>query len=192
MNAHCNTYVHTSALTYTRVYVYAHPTSNKEGANMKATLPDGTILDGTFDEVTSAVREIQGKSTTHATSSDNKHSSNGTNGQQGTTVWTMKRAEALWKSLYGDQEKLVKFLLDKGGSASQSDIMKHLGLKTGNQLAGVRSSITRNARRETQYQAATVIEWATGADGKWHYKLVPEVHEFFKQIDYGTNTKKSS
>ena len=152
---------------------------------MKATLLDGTVLAGNVEELSAAVRAIQGRPA--ASAGAGERDVNGTNsgkleGTQGTTVWTLKRARKLWSWLYGDQRKLVQFLLDKGGSATTQDIMKYLGMKKGNELAGVRSCITRNARRETAYREADVIGWALGDDGKWRYKLVPEVHELLKQI----------
>jgi hypothetical protein len=144
---------------------------------MKATLPDGTVLDGTIEEVTEAIRSLGGA---HVT---NGHSETGYSATRSeTTVWTPKRAAALWNWLYGDQQKLVKFLLDRGGSASQVEIMKHLGLKKGNELAGVRSCITRNARRETGYSHADVVKWAVDGQGNWGYKLVPEVHDLLRQV----------
>ena len=85
--------------------------------------------------------------------------------------------------LYGDQERLVDYLIEKGGFAPTEDILKHLGFKEGNQLAGIRSSLTRNARRETGYKSADVVEWAMGGSkSRWGYKLIPEVHELFKQV----------
>ncbi len=152
---------------------------------MKAKLPDGTLLEGTSDEVSSAYLAIQGKPNVAPVAADvaNGHKGNGqVDGQHGAAVWTTKRAEALWNWLYGDQRKLMKFLLDKGGMASQAEIMNHLALKKGNELAGLRSCITRNARRETGYREAVVIDWILGDDSKWYYKLEPEVHDLLKQI----------
>jgi hypothetical protein len=160
------------------------PSVLKEETAMKATLPDGIVLDGTLEEVTHAVRAIQAKATATplAAAIANIHKAIGNSDEQhSAAIWTMKRADALWNCLYGHQKKLVKFLLDKGGTASVPDITKHLGLK-GTHLAGVRSCITRNARRETSYKEAVVIKWTSGEDGKWYYQLVPEVHDFLKQI----------
>jgi hypothetical protein len=152
---------------------------------MKLTLPDGTVLDGTEEEVTRAYRAIKSgpDSLPFTSNGANGHKGNGSAVDgHGISVWTMKRARSLWDGLYGNQEKLVRYLLENGGTANQTDIMKHLGQKKGNQLGAVRSCLTRNARRETGYDEADVIKWFQGKDGKWCYKLVPEVHELFKQI----------
>jgi hypothetical protein len=154
-----------------------------EDVKMKATLPNGIVLEGPSEEVTKAIRAIQGEFPTAPTTpvaGNNNHASNG-NEERSDIIWTQKRAEAFLTCLYGHQRKLIEFLLDRNGSALQEDVMRHLGLKTGNSLAGVRSCITRNARRETDYKKAKVIKWNLGDNGKWYYQLVPEVHEVLKQ-----------
>ena len=151
---------------------------------MKATLPNGIVLEGPAEEVTKALQAIQGELASAQTTpliENNNHAANG-NDQHGEVIWTQKRAQAFWSCLYGDQQKLIRFLLDKDGSALQEDVMKHLGLKKGNSLAGVRSCITRNARRETDNKKAKVIKWMLGENRKWYYQLVPEVHDLLKQI----------
>jgi hypothetical protein len=137
-----------------------------------------------MQEVSNAVRAIQGKAPGKVAENAAVQAakSNGKLDESHTSVWTFSRAEKLWKGLYGQQQKFVKFLVEKGGRATLAEAMKHLGLKKGVELAGVRSCLTRNARRETGYKQAIVMDWKMGEDGKWYYQLVPEVHELFKQI----------
>jgi hypothetical protein len=148
---------------------------------MKATLPNGTVLDGSPEEVREALQFLLGNITTHVSANAGVAGNHVANGSSA-TVWTLQRAEALWNCLYGDQKKLIQYLLLKG-TASVPEIIKHLGMKKGAALAGVRSSLTRNARRVTEYKKANVINWTPGAsDHKWYYKIVPEVEVLLRQI----------
>lgn len=144
---------------------------------MKATLNDGTVLDGSFEEITNALRALRDKAPNGHSSVpkvvDDGHSA---------LVWTPRRAEAFWGSLSGGQKELVQFVVDKGGTARMKEIMQHLNLRQGVQLAGLLSGITRNARRETGYRDAEVIGWHVADDGKWRYAIRNEVYELLKQI----------
>ena len=149
---------------------------------MKATLPDGTILEGNHEELTAALRSLQGGSTMHAPAVTGASGNHVVNGPSGTSVWTIERARALWGYIYGDQKKLIQYLLSKG-TASVPEILGHLGMKKGAELAGVRSSLTRNARRETGYKDAKVIQWTQGANkNDWNYRLDPEVEALLRQV----------
>ena len=149
---------------------------------MKATLPDGTVLEGTHEEVTAAVRSLQGNNTTNVPGNNSGGGNHVANGSASSAVWTEKRVEALWNCLYGDQKKLIQYLLSKR-TASVPDILKHLEMKRGIELAGIRSSLTRNARRVTGHKEAKVIEWTPGAtDHKWYYKIDREVEGLLQQV----------
>jgi len=143
---------------------------------MKATLSDGTILDGSFEEITTAIGALRDKF-----ANGHKQGINADK-QPNAVVWTPKRAEEFWDALYGKQKELVQFLLDKGGNSSLKEVKQHLGLTKGVQVAGLLSGITRNARRETGYKAAVVVQWTVGGDGKWRYALAREVQDLLKQI----------
>lgn len=149
---------------------------------MKATLPDGTVLEGNHEELTGALRSLQGGNVTSSPAANGGGGTNVANGFNGTSVWTMERVHALWACIYGDQKKLIQYLLSKG-TASVPEILGHLGLKKGAELAGVRSSLTRNARRETGYKKAKVIQWTLGAnDHKWYYEINPEVKALLQLV----------
>src|SRR5713226_4364057 len=59
--------------------------------------------------------------------------------------WTEQTAKRLWGLVYGDQAKLVKFLVERGGSATYEDLTKHMGFE-GQHLSGILSPLTRNSQ----------------------------------------------
>src|SRR5690242_12781404 len=106
---------------------------------MKATFPDGTIFESTPDEYL-AIR-------THP-NTPNRHTVPTT----GTvpSAWNEKKVRQFWDSLDawhggGRQQKLIKFLMNNGGKATENEVWEHLGIEKGQQLAGVLANITRNA-----------------------------------------------
>ncbi len=146
---------------------------------MKATLSNGTVLDGSVEEISAALKALQ------STSPNGTQAHSGiahTASPPSSSVWTEARVRALWSWLYGNQKKLVQFLLDNGGKGTIEEIMKALSLKKGNEVAGLLSCITRNARRETEYRHAEVITWRTNPSGHWHYVIAPEVLAILKKI----------
>jgi hypothetical protein len=87
-------------------------------------------------------------------------------------IWTRERVTEMWNGLYGDQKKLVKLILDKGGKVEVTDAQKHLGFGRGPRIAGVLSCITRNARRITKYKEARFVEdWIDEKRHSWGYRL---------------------
>ena len=87
-------------------------------------------------------------------------------------VWTRERVTEMWNCLYGAQRKLVQLILDKGGKLDVADAQKHLGFGRGPKIAGVLSSITRNARRITKYKEARFVEdWIDEKHHSWGYRL---------------------
>jgi hypothetical protein len=112
---------------------------------MKATLPDGTILDGTQEEIL-FIRQHLGAVNGHK---------NAMKAVNGTGIWTEKRARSFWDTLDprhggGNQKKLLQLLIDKGGRANETEVRKHLGITKGQELAGVTANLSRNARREAK------------------------------------------
>src|SRR2546425_10261152 len=87
-------------------------------------------------------------------------------------VWTKERITAMWNCLYGDQQKLVEYIVRRGGRVTLAGAQKHLGFSKGPEIAGVMSSITRNARRITKYREARVVEdWINQKAHSWGYCL---------------------
>ena len=86
--------------------------------------------------------------------------------------WTDSTARRLLSLLYGDQAKLVELLLQKGGAVKYADIEKQLGLGA-QKLAGVLSSLTRNAQKATGDRLARLVDWRLSADGKQEYYIDP-------------------
>ena len=143
---------------------------------MKATFPDGTVFDGTPEEFL-VIRQ-------HTIT---------TNGHKGATkvlagagIWNEKRARLFWDNLDprhagGDQKKLLQFLMDKGGRASEGDVRKHLGINKGQELAGVLANLSRNARREAKDDDVKAVV-RTYDKGARIYQIPDELHQFLKQF----------
>lgn len=97
---------------------------------------------------------------------------------ENTVVWTEQRARTLWNWFYGDQKKLVDLLMEKDMTSDQ--IQKALKIN-GHVLSGLLSCITRNAKRETRYKEARVIDWKPTAGGGLYY-ILPEVKDWFQRV----------
>lgn len=146
---------------------------------MKATLRDGTVLEGTAEELTRAIRHLGGQITSvHGV----RPAPAGQSQLQASTVWTEENVFALWNCLYGKQKEFVRYLVERNGAATIQEVKKHLGLNQGLRVAGLRSCITRNARRETGYKKAEVVVWEEDGKGNWHYRIVPEVFVVLKRV----------
>jgi hypothetical protein len=72
--------------------------------------------------------------------------------------WTEHSVKKLLGLLYGEQEKLLKFIVEHGGTATYAEIGKHMGYN-GQHLSGILSPITRNAQSATNDDSARVIDW---------------------------------
>jgi hypothetical protein len=145
---------------------------------MKATLSNGIVLEGEPFEIARALREIGGQSV----GSNGRTVASTTPAVTGAQiVWSDQAVRKFAQCLFGKQKKLIEFLLKKKSSVSINEIMNHLGLKTGNQLAGILSCITRNARRETGYSEAMAYGYEL-KDGVWHYFVRPELAENLHRI----------
>jgi hypothetical protein len=91
--------------------------------------------------------------------------------------WTAQTAKQFLNKLFGDQQKLVGYLIAKGGTATSSEIEEQLGLAK-QKLAGVLSSITRNAQKATSDRAARLVAWRGTADGAYQYYIEPEALQY--------------
>jgi hypothetical protein len=87
--------------------------------------------------------------------------------------WSAKTAQRLRDKLFGDQQKLISYLVSVGGTATSSQIEEQLGLAK-HKLAGVLSAITRNAQNATGDRAARLVAWRGSADNQYVYYIVPE------------------
>jgi len=101
-------------------------------------------------------------------------------------IWNEATANAFWRSLDpnrngGMQKKLLRFMIKKeDGRATPDELLKYLKINN-KVLRGPLANITRNARRETGYDKALVVEWATDRGG---YYYIPEpLLALLKQID---------
>ena len=99
----------------------------------------------------------------------------------GSGRWTEQTARRLMNSLYGDQGKLVRYLVRNGGVAKYKDIGQQLGLVK-QKLAGVLSSITRNAQKATGHRSVRLLEWRRPADGKDEYYIAADALPFLTTL----------
>src|SRR5882762_4257948 len=111
---------------------------------MKATFPDGTLFEGTAEEFLTI--RIQSDGNGHKATSKVSDLAQ---------VWNEKKARKLWDSIDvrhggGNQKKLLNFLMSNGGHATEDEVRKHLGIKKGQELAGILANLSRNARREAK------------------------------------------
>lgn len=142
---------------------------------MKATLSDGTVLEGQPSEIVEAIRELGQRTPTPVTKASANHG--------GSSVWTEEKVRNLWNFLYGKQKEFVRFLVQRGGKASIQEVMKELSLHKSTEVAGLRSCITRNARRETGYKKAELIVWERTPKGEWHYKVVTDALPYLSKLN---------
>ncbi len=145
---------------------------------MKATLPDGTQFEGTAEEFRIIHPPHTGSVNGH------KAMKPEVGGESG--VWTEKRARLFWDNLDprhggGDQKKLLQFLMDKGGRASEGDVRKHLGINKGQELAGVLANLSRNARREAKEDHVKAVV-RTYDKGTRVYHIPDELLKFLNQF----------
>jgi|SRR5579859_1890310 len=145
---------------------------------MKATFPDGTVFDGTPEEFLI----IRNQSPMAA----NGHKAM-TKAANGTSVWTEKRARAFWDSLDplnggGKQKKILLFLIENGGRATEKEVWKHLDIEKGQELAGVLANITRNARREAHDDEIRAVQWAYSDKHDAYYFIPNDLLSFLKQF----------
>ncbi len=144
---------------------------------MKATFPDGTVFEGTPEEYL-AIRNQS------ATANGHKPPLKTTNVS---TVWNDKKAREFWGSLDiwhggGRQRKLLEFLIKKGGRATEEEIWKQLGIKKGQELAGVLANITRNARREAKNDDVRAVAWMFDDKHLCHYYIPDDILQFLKRL----------
>ena|SRR5438874_8469026 len=100
-------------------------------------------------------------------------------------IWNEETANAFWNSLDrhnngGRQKKLLCFMIKHEGRATAGELLKQLKIDT-TVLRGLLANLTRNARRETGYNKALAVEWATDKGG---YYYIPEaLFDLLKQLE---------
>jgi hypothetical protein len=144
---------------------------------MKATFPDGTMFDGTPEEFLVIRNQAAGAANGHK---------NAAKAVNGTGLWTEKRARHLWESLDprnngGDQKKLLRFLIENGGRGKEGDVRKHLGIRKGQELAGVLANLSRNARREAKDDEVKAVV-RIYEQGVRVYYIPDDLLQFLKQF----------
>lgn len=142
---------------------------------MKATLPDGTLFEGTAEEfkiIHDPTIKVNGHKPAEVAT--------------GTDVWNEKKARSFWNSLDirhggGRQKKLLQFLMSNGGRTTEDDLQKHLGIK-GQKLAGVLANLSRNARREAKDDDVKVVVRIYDGKGGRIYYIPDDILKFLKQF----------
>ncbi len=109
------------------------------------------------------------------------------------SAWTREKMERMYNQLYGDQRKLVDFILTSpDAKVTVREAQKYLGFGPGPRIAGVLSSITRNARRITKYREARLVdEWFDEAKKAWGYCLREPTLSLLRQLGAPAKRKAS-
>jgi hypothetical protein len=95
--------------------------------------------------------------------------------------WTEHSVRKLLGLLYGEQEKLLKFLVEHGGTATYAEVGQHMGYD-GQHLSGILSPLTRNAKTATQDDSAQIIDWRPSEHpGQRIYFVNPEALPLLKE-----------
>ncbi len=145
-------------------------------------LLDGTVLtfEGVKDELLEVAEDFAKKHsvpTVHSTATAQVDTQPRVNGSR---RWNEQSVRRLTGLLYGEQEKVVKFLLENGGAASYVELGQYLGYD-GQRLSGILSPITRNAQTATGDRLARLVDWRLRKDGQREYYIDPEALPLFQQ-----------
>jgi hypothetical protein len=150
---------------------------------MKLMIPlvDGANLtfEGTYDELVQVAEDFVKKhAATIAVSGTASAAQQGTQPRvNGSRRWTEQSARRLLGLLYGEQEKVVRFLVEHGGAATYGELKQHLGYD-GQRLSGILSPITRNAQTATGDRLARLVDWRVRKDGEREYYIDAEALPF--------------
>jgi hypothetical protein len=95
--------------------------------------------------------------------------------------WTENSVRKLLGLIYGEQEKLLKFLVAHGGTATYAEIEVHMGYK-GQHLSGILSPLARNAKTATKDDSTKIIDWRPSEHpGQRIYFVDPEALPLLKE-----------
>jgi hypothetical protein len=146
---------------------------------MKATFPDGTVFEGTTEEFLAIRNQYLVPVNGHKSPAKTPN---------GASVWNEKKVRAFWDSLDvwnagGRQKQLLRFLIKNGGRASEKEVWNQLGVKKGQELAGVLANLTRNARREARNDDVRAVAWALNDKHVWYYYIPEDILEFLKHFE---------
>ena len=95
--------------------------------------------------------------------------------------WSEQSVKRLWGMLYGEQAKVVKFLVGRGGKTSYAELSKHIGYDA-QHLSGILSPITRNAQTATGDRLARLIDWRVSDKGVREYYVDSEALPLLQTI----------
>jgi hypothetical protein len=73
-------------------------------------------------------------------------------------TWTDSNLRELWALLWGEQARLVKFLVERSGEAPYTDIGVYMGYER-QRLGAILSAIIRNARKAAKDPEAQFLRW---------------------------------
>ncbi len=154
---------------------------------MKLSIPlaDGRILvyEGTHEELVQIGEDFVARFGAEITTTQQAQSLGGVTVH---AKWSGHKIKKLLSLLYGDQAKLVKFLVEQGGTSPYTQVAKHMGYDA-QRLSGILSPITRNAQAATGDREARLIDWRIDDSGTRQYFIHPDALPFL--TDGVGNTK---
>jgi hypothetical protein len=101
-------------------------------------------------------------------------------------LWSEHSVEKLWALLYGEQSKLVKFLIERGGTATYAELKKYMGYDA-QKLSGILSPITRNSQTATGDRLARLIDWRIDDAGTRRYFVEARALPLLRKIASKSN-----
>jgi hypothetical protein len=159
------------------------------GIDMKLMVPlkDGRTLEfeGEPDELIAAAEKIvrsTGSQIAMKVSSEQTTTSNPA--LSGSRRWTEQSTKKLWGLLYGEQAKVVRFLVERGGQSTYEELTKHMGYGA-QHLSGILSPLTRNSQTATGDRLARLVDWRIDQNAKRQYYIDPEALVFLQHLVKG-------
>jgi hypothetical protein len=99
--------------------------------------------------------------------------------------WTQENIRKLVGYIGGDQRKIMRFLMEQGGKATPKSIRTHMHYgNNGQKLAARLSGLTRNAKRATGFDKATLVDWRrrNDDDQEGEYFIVPDAYRTITEM----------
>ena len=96
-------------------------------------------------------------------------------------TWTDSNVRELLTLFWGDQAKLVRFLVEHSGQAPYTEIGVYMGYER-QKLGAILSAVIRNARKATKDPEAQFLRWRPTADRGQIIYIDPAAHEALSRI----------
>ena len=146
-------------------------------------LTDGRTLtfEGEADELIATAEKLANTNGTQIANKPVGRTDTTAQASTGGRRWTEQSTKRLWGILYGEQAKVVKFLVDKGGQATYEELTKYLGYGA-QHLSGILSPLTRNSQTATGDRLARLVDWKIDKSAKRQYYVDGDALPHLQQL----------